>query len=130
MPAENYSFDVWAEKKWNPSGLLIEQGGIYEFRTEVLEDLSDASIPCTPDGFDSVNILMTLTEWLRRAPSDKWFCLMGTQNFKMTTAFTIGSARRDYKANHSGELMCFVNDVSGFYFNNKGRISVTVIRIE
>jgi hypothetical protein len=54
---------------------------------------------------------------------------MGSLDGASETIFLIGS-HAAYTPARSGEVVCFANDVPGFYWNNKGSITLTIDRIK
>jgi WD40 repeat protein len=108
---------------WNDTGVHVQKGKTYELVATGV--WNDASIVTDPNGYDSVNFFQRATERLRRMPGSRWFALIGALDRRRDTQFLIGAGMR-YTATDDGELTCFANDLRGFYFNNRGGITLTV----
>jgi hypothetical protein len=52
--------------------------------------------------------------------------LIGCVDGDLATAFVIGSGIDAWTPPRAGTLLCFANDVPGFYWNNSGHITLTV----
>jgi len=72
-------------------------------------------------------ILCCVREWLRRAPNERWFALIGTIERNEANYFLIG-VEATIAPKAAGLLYCFANDVSFMFWNKKGEILLTVIR--
>ena len=118
---------VYARPYWNRTGFAVKAGAVYELSAS--GTWYDASTPSGPDGYLRGNFLQELVSGLRRSPRNRWFALMGALDGASNTIFLIGS-HATYTAPRSGELVCFANDVPGFYWNNTGSVTVTIHRIK
>jgi hypothetical protein len=114
---------IIAKNKWNHTEILLEAGKKYKF--EVMEeiDLRDWYIKTDANGFRKW--YMWIYEKLRRVPEANWFTLIGTIDESLDKYFIIGKSR-EFTPTVSGELVCFVNDVNGFYFNNSGLVKLKI----
>jgi hypothetical protein len=104
----------------NHTGVLLQPGITYQLRAH--GTWCDASIKCGPDGHDAAKLRSF--RWMRRAPRQNWFALIGHaagQTFPISTAATITPAK-------AGELLCYANDVPFMYWNNKGAVTLTIVR--
>jgi hypothetical protein len=64
----------------------------------------------------------------KRSPESPWLALIGTLDEDMTSRFVIGSERTYVVPDDSNrELVCFANDVPGFYWNNFGYVLLNLI---
>jgi hypothetical protein len=141
---ESSTFTVKAVKLYNEPGLKLIKGAKYEITAK--GTWQDGSCKSTDaKGFltsecksniPGIDILMSTTEGLRRAGSQKWFCLMGEifdetcnvfDNVTADQQFRIG-ASRIFTPSVSGKLILFANDVLTAYSNNTGQLTVTVKR--
>jgi hypothetical protein len=104
---------------------MLEPGATYEIKAD--GTWTDASRNCGPDGYPRGNFFQELFRGLRRSPTNQWFALMGTLDGSGDTIFLIGP-HATYVPTRKGELVCFANDVPGFYWNNTGFISLSVKR--
>lgn len=117
---------VRARARWNRTGVLLVAGEVYDFVASGC--WTDLVIPHGPAGDPSGSAYMRLFERWRRVPTADWFTLIGAIDSQMQSAFVIGSRRR-HTPQVTGQLTCFANDVSGFYWNNFGAIGLTVTRL-
>ena len=116
---------IHAKQFWNHTGILLEAGISYRFAAEGV--WIDWNINYGPDGGGSgSNLLLIVSEKLRRRPNDNWFALIGGFGEDESSTFLIGSSNSGFTAPRSGELTCFANDVPVAYFNNKGSVTLTV----
>ena len=113
---------------WVDTGIQLAEGAIYAL--EATGTWTDWTIACGADGYDSDGrLLLRLTEWLRRAPHERWFALIGAIDRNMQTKFLIGTSAT-IVAPTSGMLTCFANDVAIAYWNNSGQVELSVRRME
>jgi len=138
-PGEKHEFSVYANQKFNPSGVLVNEGEQYTFSTDMNQNWFDANIECGPDGWDRSDIDAWFgKEWFiknkeneRRCPSAKWFEVVCAINksedsiFKILDLIQRGNA---YTVPVKGELFSFANDLDSMYGNNLGAITITVSR--
>ncbi len=117
---------VLAKPHWNATGIQLSAGERYSM--SAAGRWVDWYIPHGPEGDPSDSLYMKAFEPLRRVKDANWFELIGALDSDIATAFPIGKGR-DYAAQKNGELTCFANDVEGFYFNNYGQVTLTVVRI-
>lgn len=141
---ESATFTVESSKAYNDTKLLLVKNGRYELSAK--GKWKDGSCKETDaDGFltnecgstiPGVDILMGATEGIRRASSQKWFCLMGEifdetcnvfDNITADQQFRIGKSRILTPA-VSGKLILFANDVMTAYGNNSGKLTLTIKR--
>jgi hypothetical protein len=118
-------FDIFAKEKWNDTGLNVHAGEVYEL--SAIGIWHDASIPSGPEGYESSKLVLRLFAPFRRRPKDLWFALIGAVGQREETAFLIGKGC-EWVVKEDGILNCYANDVSGFYFNNSGEVTLTVLR--
>lgn len=122
---ESATATIQAREKWNNTRIHLVAG--QEYRFTAVGQWTDWYIPCDADGFASLNLVLRATEWLRRAPREPWFALIGAVNGDLRTLFKIGRERR-LTMPVSGMLTCFANDVAFAYGNNTGAVELTVTR--
>jgi hypothetical protein len=123
---ESVTVTVEAQRFWNETGVHLMVG--HEYRFSAADEWADAYITCDADGFPNPNIFLQISEWLRRAPRERWFALIGCVGRSPRAQFRIGK-ERILAAPASGELICFANDVSLAYWNNQGAVQLTVTRV-
>jgi len=118
--------DVSVEAKpfWNRTGVLLESGGRYAFSAS--GKWHDWWIETDADGYE--NFPHCLLRWIRRAPREPVFKLMGAVDADGREAFPIGS-ESEHSCPVTGELLCFANDIRGFYWNNCGSVTLSIRRV-
>ena len=122
---ESTTKTILASEKWNDTGIRLVAGEEYHFKAN--GEWKDSTILCDADGYASPNFFLRASEWLRRAPKERWFALIGTIEQDENTAFRIG-IEATMSPKSTGLLYCFANDVSFMYWNNEGEIRLTVSR--
>lgn len=70
-----------------------------------------------------------LQQWLKRAPGQPVFRFMAAVDKRAEVLIPIGTDHC-FRPTASGRLYLFVNDVPGFYANNRGTAKVRVTRVE
>ena len=123
---QKVTVNVAARRPWNDTGVVLERGHTYRFTAT--GEWTDARNCSGPEGYPSNNVFLRLAEWARRDRSEPWFALIGAQGHDLSTRFAIG-AGSEFQPRQTGELTCFANDVSFFYWNNRGKISLTIERV-
>ena len=121
---------VRANVRWNHTGLFVKKGEEYQFFVLPDQWWLDAGIPSTADGYRCplIEWWMSLGKNLKHLPEAKWMALGGAIGEDDTTAFLIGKSRSD-TIDRDGELICFANDARWFFWNNIGRIWVSILRV-
>jgi hypothetical protein len=122
---------ITAATYWNETQLLLEKGNTYDLeilpKDQVWTDGNEPLKKATDaDGFSNI---LNLWNYLKRARHENWFALMGCINKNESTFFKIGFAYKNYTPPESGELVCFANDASEHYGNNKGTLFLTIKRV-
>ena len=119
-PGEIRTIKIHAATYDNATGVLLQPGVTYQFRAA--GTWCDASIECGPDGHDAPRL--RYFRWMRRSRPNHWFALIGRaggQTFLIASAATITPTE-------AGELLCYANDVRFMYWNNKGSVTLTIVR--
>lgn len=122
---QSASVMIEAKSKWNDTGIVMSAG--QEYQITVDGRWTDWCIPCDANGYTSSNLVLRLTEWLRRAPRENWFALIGAIDRDERNLFKIG-ARKTLETTTGGVLTCFANDVPFMYWNNKGSVQLNITR--
>lgn len=122
---DHHAVDVPARSRWHDTGLLLEVGCLYEYRA--YGRWRDAHAEWGPEGHAGADGVYRFTGWLKRAPGLPWFSLLGAVDRDRRTIFSIG-AQAVVKAEVTGQLVCFANDVPFMYWNNYGSLSLTVVK--
>ncbi|MFZ0257361.1 MAG: hypothetical protein WAN46_17370 [Gammaproteobacteria bacterium] len=86
----------------------------------------DFFIPSSPNGFFFLPDIL-VNRFLRHRPSN-FFALIGCLDRRPDQQFFVGK-HCNYKPEVPGRLFCFANDVSGFYWNNWGKVDLTIKRL-
>jgi len=123
---QNCSVDISARCPCNWTGVTLVAGGLYRFSADGC--WTDWYIKHGPAGDPSSSFYLRLFEKFRRIPDRPWFELIGAIDCDLSSAFPIGKGTQ-YTGLRDGQLTCFANDVKGFYFNNRGKITVCIARI-
>lgn len=118
--------EIKADVEWNKTGVELIKGNTYKL--EVVGDAKwkDWFITSGPEGF--TKWYLHLSSGKKRMKNENWFALIGTYNGE--NPFLIGSGLPEFKALMTGELICYANDVMGFYWNNSGAIELKITRVE
>ena len=124
-----------AREEMNPSWVVVEPGVAYRVRKiEITKPFFDKNIPVpTAKGLPSSKapeflsrLIWRLFEGWRRVPDAHWFELIAIIE---ETKETFRVTREDwFRPQGEGRLYFFVNDVRGFYGNNKGELSFILER--
>lgn len=117
---------VYAEERWNQSGVLLETGATYQFEVVSYPLWKDGIIHTDPNGF--FRWWLSPFSFLTRMPSAKWFELIGTIGRDEVRCFKIGKGREYSMEGEAGELFLFANDISFMYYNNEGSLRLSVKR--
>ena len=122
---EVITVSIEADMLFSAFTLQVSDGDTYEFYSDKNQRWKDWFISSSPDGF------FNLFAWMAglRVKGVKCFCLCGCYNNDISTAFAIGSYRKnDVKTN--GHLSFFANDAPKHYNNNEGAIEMTITAIK
>ncbi len=127
---------VFAYKKYNHTRILLEEGKKYKIKRSSDECWNDGGIKnLGGEGWDRGDVQLGLQEFViagmepfRRVPGADWFTLCGTVGDNDDSAFVIGNSC-EFKAEKSGELCLFANDLDGYYGNNSGKLKITVTKV-
>ena len=118
---------VKASKRWNKTGIKLEQGHKYLFWADSKARWLDWHTECGPEGYNSFKL--QYWECLRRIRHARWFNLIGTLDrcARHPMIFKHGAK---HVAHKRGELFFFANDVWFMYWNNHGEIEVDVYEVD
>ncbi|MCK5001817.1 MAG: hypothetical protein KAS57_02275 [Gammaproteobacteria bacterium] len=140
---------VNSKSVWNASGLRFDSGSTYLIKAKEDDTWCDASIETNAQGwqldkqynscvceetieFSGVNkLFFSMAEYLglRRYSDANWFELIGVNKNKTEKEETVIGLKNEIVANKTGEFCAYANDMSGFYFNNKGSVNIEITRI-
>ena len=136
---KSHKFTVYANQKFNSSGLLVNKGEKYSFKINMKQRWFDANISAGPDGWDRKgqdlsllkDVVIRFSENDRRCPEARWFEVVGCINKSDDVVFRLlnRTKSKPYSVPLKGELFAFANDVGDRYGNNLGTIKVGVTRI-
>jgi hypothetical protein len=116
--------DVDARLYWKDTELDVRAGDVLIVAAS--GQWTDLTYTCGPGGYPAP-AYMRLFDGLRRCPQARWFELVGCVGKDLKNSFPIGE-RRTVTAPASGRLYLYANDVPGFYWNNRGSLSVSVTK--
>jgi hypothetical protein len=116
--------DVIAKEPWNDTKLDVAAGET--MRVTANGTWFDAKYSSGPDGY-SAPWWLRIWDSLRRCPEAGWFELTGEIDRGKGQTFPIGTRDTVTMPAH-GRLYLYANDVSGFYWNNSGKLDVTIER--
>lgn len=117
------TISICSRKYWNETDIQIFNGDEYKFETTGF--WKDLLKKCDADGY--TNLYMNLYNKWKRSGNNNWFALIGSIN--QTDDFLIGTNTQ--KAfDKDGKLFCYANDVTGFYWNNFGQVSLKITRLK
>ena len=118
---------VYADKRWNDSGIDVVSGQAFAFTVPHSERWADWKNECSADGYNS-NQLIRPWETFRRVPHARWFQLICTTGKSISSPVIVGSQFRYFLPPFPGRLYLFANDVPWMYWNNRGMIAVRITR--
>ena len=137
---ESKTIVIYANRKFNRSGLLLLTGASYVFKVRANQVWYDSGIRTTPKGWNRKTqelglkeIFIQLQEGKRRCPDADWFELVGgigTDDSELFRILRHTKASSPYTPEQSGEFYAFANDLDRFYSNNLGSVEVTIKRTE
>jgi len=123
-------FEVIANKKFNYTGIVVVKKQPLIFSVSGL--WKDLSISCDANGWNG-KIVMPLAPWIydndlldsqKTVPGQNYMKLMGKVG---EITFEIGNVKnKTIIMPDNGELVLFANDIEWLYFNNSGKILVTI----
>ena len=126
---EPHVITVFAREEWNDTPqVYLEANGLYRF--EVVGDpieWVDGEVRDT-NGADGYELAALKSfKHLARLPSARWLQLVGAVD--RSELFAMGRVC-DHRPRSSGEFGCFANDAPFKYENNRGRLALSVRRLE
>ncbi len=139
---QSVNYDVFADKASNNSNVFLEAGKTYKITASTNDKWTDDYIETDANGFTSSRgkdkvsrEILKLFESKRRVPDANWFCLIGYTIYLVPIlgkyTFKIGSTKTlTIPENKGGILYLYANDVNTMYWNNHGKITVTIKRTE
>lgn len=122
---------IVAKRRWNRTPFVLEQGKSYTF--EASGKWFDKTIPADATGFPPEKMARFVPFRRFKDSHANWFSVIGCCDKKKGTMFDIGelvSTQSVYKAEETGVLYCFANDIWTMYFNNTGAIRLVVKEIQ
>lgn len=135
------NIQINAECKWNDTGVILAKGESYLLKS--IGYWYDLGIKTDATGYTTNNkqvpwyswLALNLTSRFRRQPTSDWFSLIGCIGNSEDRCFDIGNVLKTsnntaiIKANETGTLYCYANDVSFAYGNNSGYILISIEKI-
>lgn len=128
LPGKSHNMPVDARERWNASGIYLNPKFTYSFEViKISEEWMDDTLKATPEmGIISVPFFLKLFNFLKRFPEANWYVLVGSVGQNKKTFFKVGEKLENFIPPTSGEFYCFANDANGFYFNNKGKLTLKI----
>ena len=111
------------------TGVMVRKGQKYLVTVTETTPFRDKNINASPDGFDNKSEGDGIMFWPRISREHKMFTVLGSIEPGDGELIEIGSNGR-FVADSDGVLVLFVNDVIGFYANNRGSAKVKVTRLD
>ena len=131
---ESHTCKVFAQSKYNWSGVALRSGASYIFSVPKNTKWKDASIECGSAGWESEELpwykegIVKAFEKRRRMKRANWFALVGALGDEDDELFLIGDSPEPYTAPKDTDLYLFANDMPSKYSNNDGFLMVTITR--
>jgi len=123
-PGDERTVTVSARAHWNHTGIAVKPDEVYELTAH--GSWTDASHTVTAAGYE-IPKLAPFRPFRRRRDA-LWFELIAAVGESERTTFRIGE-HASIPIHASGELVLYANDASFMYWNNSGKIEVTVRRV-
>jgi len=125
---ETMTVRIRARAYWNDTGAFVRIGEHYRLHAE--GSWRDMFITSGPNGYETpwYSFGQGLATGLRRVPNARWFALVGAVRGAEESPFVIGAETCAVMPS-TGRLVCFANDIPGFYWNNCGAISLSIERL-
>lgn len=129
----NETIKIKVREKWNDTGFDVSPGEEYLF--EAKGRWLDFFLLENAEGSNKMRWCFRIYEKVKkkklRIENELRGSLIGTIGKNDDTYFVIGkSVHKKISENEEGWLYCFVNDYLGWYWNNFGKISLTITRIK
>lgn len=140
-PGEQEIVRVFANQKYNHSGVLLREGEKYYFTEKVNgQQWYDSTIPATIKGWDLEmvdlgflkELFINFAEDDRRVPEAKWFELVAAVGKSDQDLFRICNhlvKTKPYTPPRNGEFCPFANDIESRYGNNMGFVDIVIHRL-
>lgn len=127
-PSQSHTIIVDARSKWNASKIYLKSDFTYSFEViQINEEWKDGTLDADPEvGTLSPPFYLKYFNFLKRFTQVNWYVLVGSIGRNKKTFFKIGRHLSYYIPPSNGELYCFANDAVGFYFNNKGKLTLKI----
>lgn len=131
---ESHQCEVFADRRYNWSGVTLEQGGSYSCTAPAGDTWRDGDIECGPGGWKSEDLpwykegVVEFAERFRRDKRANWFALTGSIGDEDDLLIQIGDSNKPFTAAKSGDLYLFANDMPTKYDNNQGSLIITITR--
>jgi hypothetical protein len=123
---KNEKLVIEADEVFSSNGIAVKQGQKYHITCDKDERWYDLYVRSSALGY--FNPLALLAGM--RVKNTKCYCLCGAYDRQDKTGFRIGLEKTIQIAEDFEELNFFANDTKHFYWNNFGRITIQVTRLE
>lgn len=118
---ESSSMTVNSASYWNDSVVRVKKGERYLL--EASGKWTDWFITTTADGYSN-----WFYEHLTRNPKAPMFSLVGSVAKKPGSDFFVG-VKKEMAMTLDGQLSFYANDITHFYWNNKGSLQLKITRL-
>lgn len=129
-PGQAHTIIVEARNKWNSSGIYLKQNFNYSFEVmQIDEEWKDDPLDASPEtGLISPHFYLHFFDVFKRFPKANWYVIVGSVGKEKSNFFKIGQKVEHYifSTIKEDEFHCFANDVNGFYFNNRGKLTLKI----
>jgi len=125
-PGESVSLDVRARCFDNHTGIRLEANAKYELQVADDQKWFDGWLPADACGYDTE--FLSHFRWVARDPLYDWFTLMAYVDRVPDDRRGVGKLGQ-FTPKSDGELICYANDALFMYWDNRGALRVTVVRL-
>jgi hypothetical protein len=111
---------------WNHTKLIADKG--QEYSISAKGEWYDMGIPSSATGYGKSHLTQKWFEKDRRVKDSKWMALEIVVGNELKSPTTYTHDGQLVEVSKKGEISMFANDVCGFYWNNFGKMSVSITR--
>lgn len=128
IPPTQTTAPIYAKNEWNDTGAILEKGKTYRISSlSIIEPLKDENWESRSIyGEDWQGFWHKLFSKAKRNKGANWFALVGTVDKKHPWTFQYET---NFIAPESGMLTCYFNDVPMMYWNNSGKVTLNIQKI-
>jgi hypothetical protein len=131
--AESKTTKICACNPWNHSGIQVQEGQQYLFEISKITNWIDGSVISNPiDGWNGWfnRVIGFFSGFLKRSDKVDWYALAGNVGLDEKNSFALFNKGSNIVAiQKNGDLYIYANDMTGRYFNNQGKLFLTITRL-